>query len=439
VLTLLGVLRAGLIAMPLPLLWRRAEAVAALSRVGVHALIVSGRIGQHDHYDLAMQIAAEIFPVRYVCGYGADAPDGVISFDDLFDAESLNPLPPLDAERAGDPGGHVAVITWDVWPDGLVPVARTHSELIAGGLAMVLEGKLPQDVAMLSPLAMSSFASLAIAMTPWLLLGGTLTLHHPFDTEVVAEQLQAGRFDTIIVPGPLAVPLAESGHLAAEGLSSVIGVWRAPERLSRALASREQNWREQNWREATTRLIDVQVFGEIGFIPAARGVGGRPVPTPFGVVFAPRGAKGTVVAAEIAPTATGTLAMRGPMVPRGTFPPGAERSHLPYFKVAANGFVDTGYACHPGNANLVLTGAPPGVVGVGGYRFLLHELQEVVGAVESGPARLAAASDPLTGQRLDGTAADCRAVEASLRKRGVNPLLADAFGERHAEDRRQSA
>ena len=34
VLTLLGVLRAGLIAMPLPLLWRRAEAVAALSRVG---------------------------------------------------------------------------------------------------------------------------------------------------------------------------------------------------------------------------------------------------------------------------------------------------------------------------------------------------------------------------------------------------------------------
>ena len=45
VLTLLGVLRAGLIAMPLPLLWRRAEAVAALSRVGASALIVSGRVG----------------------------------------------------------------------------------------------------------------------------------------------------------------------------------------------------------------------------------------------------------------------------------------------------------------------------------------------------------------------------------------------------------
>ena len=62
VLALLAVLRAGLIAMPLPLLWRRADAVAALSRVGANALIVSGRIGAVDHYDLAMQVAAEAFP-----------------------------------------------------------------------------------------------------------------------------------------------------------------------------------------------------------------------------------------------------------------------------------------------------------------------------------------------------------------------------------------
>jgi hypothetical protein len=438
VLTLLGVLRAGLIAMPLPLLWRRAEAVAALSRVGVHALIVSGRIGRHDHYDLAMQIAAEIFPVRYVCGYGADAPDGVISFDDLYDAETLDPLPPLDAERAGDPGGHVAVITWDVWPDGLVPVARSHAELIAGGLAIVLEGRLPQDVVMLSPLAMSSFAGLATAMVPWLLLGGTLALHHPFELEVFAEQSQATRFDTVIVPGPLAVPLAEGGQLGGEGLGnaglgSVIGVWRTPDRLPRA-----QAWHGA-WREAP-RLIDVQVFGETGLVAAARGPGGRPVPTPFGVVYAPRGAKGTVVAADIAPTATGTVALRGPMVPRAAFPPGAERSHLPYFKVAANGFVDTGYPCNPGNTtNMVLTGVPRGVVGVGGYRFLLHELQDLVSSVESGPARLAAVTDPLAGQRLASTAADCNAVQASLRRLGVGPLLVGAFDQGHAEAHRQSA
>ena len=109
-------------------------------------------------------------------------------------------------------------------------------------------------------------------------------------------------------------------------------------------------------------MIDVQVFGEAGLVAACRGPGGKPAATPFGVVFAPRSPKGTLVAAEIATTAHGTVALRGPMVPRAPFPPGAERSGLPYFKVAPNGFVDTGYACRPDSNAMVVTGPPPGIV-----------------------------------------------------------------------------
>jgi acyl-CoA synthetase (AMP-forming)/AMP-acid ligase II len=43
VLVFMGVLRAELIAMPLPLLWRRSDATAAIRRCGARALIVSGR------------------------------------------------------------------------------------------------------------------------------------------------------------------------------------------------------------------------------------------------------------------------------------------------------------------------------------------------------------------------------------------------------------
>src|SRR5207244_7165008 len=102
------------------------------------ALIVSGRIGSADHYELAMQVAAEIFPIRYVCGYGRDAPDGLVPFDDLFAVDKLDPIPAWDEERAAEPGpgAHLAIITWDVSADGLVPVARSHTELIAGGLAV---------------------------------------------------------------------------------------------------------------------------------------------------------------------------------------------------------------------------------------------------------------------------------------------------------------
>src|SRR5207244_9072404 len=74
VLALLGVLRAGLIPMPLPLLWRRADALRALARIGTSALLVSGRVGASDLGDLARQIAAESFPIRHVCGFGQNLP-----------------------------------------------------------------------------------------------------------------------------------------------------------------------------------------------------------------------------------------------------------------------------------------------------------------------------------------------------------------------------
>jgi len=48
VLTLLGVLRAGMIAAPIPLLWRRADAITALSRLGAKVLVASGRVGEVD-------------------------------------------------------------------------------------------------------------------------------------------------------------------------------------------------------------------------------------------------------------------------------------------------------------------------------------------------------------------------------------------------------
>jgi non-ribosomal peptide synthetase component E (peptide arylation enzyme) len=422
VLTLLGVLRAGLIAMPLPLLWRRAEMVAALSRVGASALMVSGRIGSTDHYDLAMHVAAEIFPIRYVCGYGEGAPDGLIAFDDLFAADELDPIPAWVEERAAEPGpgAHLAIITWDVSAEGPVPVARSHSEMIAAGLAAMLESRLQQDATLLSTLVLSSFAGLATALMPWLLVGGTLALHHPFDENVFLAQLATIGCDCMVVPGAVAVQLAEHARSAAVSSPDVIGVWRAPERLSRTLP----------WRDSKAHMTDVLVFGEAGIVAACRGPGGKPAAVPFGVVPAPRAPNGNIIAAETAATPAGTVAIRGPMVPRAPFPPGAERSGLPYFKVSANGFVDTGFACLPDVGAMLVTGPPPGMVGVGGYRFALADLDSLVNRTEYGDARVQALPDAVMGHRLFGTAGNPAGVVAALFDLGTNPLLISAFRDR---------
>ena len=153
ILAILGVMRAGMIAAPLPLLWRRADTVAALTRVGAKALITCGHVGSVNHCQLAMRVAADVFSIRYVCGFGADLPDGVVPFDDLFTAEKLDPVPALNRERASNPAAHLAAITFDVGEAGIVPVARSHLQLLAGGLGVLLESRLVQDATMLSTLA----------------------------------------------------------------------------------------------------------------------------------------------------------------------------------------------------------------------------------------------------------------------------------------------
>ena len=107
VLALLGVLRAGMIAVPLPLLWRQMEAPRALGRIGARALITARRIGPVDHGELAMHIAADTFTIRFLCAFGQKGLDGVVSFEDLFDPPYGN-VPKVVVEREGDPADHVA-------------------------------------------------------------------------------------------------------------------------------------------------------------------------------------------------------------------------------------------------------------------------------------------------------------------------------------------
>jgi non-ribosomal peptide synthetase component E (peptide arylation enzyme) len=425
VLTLLGVLRAGMIAAPIPLLWRRADAVTALSRLGAKVLVTSSHVGDVDHGDLAIHVAAEIFPIRYVCAFGSNIPDGVVPFDDLYTIDELDPVQPIEREHAGNPAAHVAVITWDVGPDGLIPVARNQAELIIGGLAVVLEGHIEQDARILSSIMLSSFAGLASTLIPWLLAGGTLLLHQPFSPDVFVAQREEHQCQTLVVAGPLTARLADAGMLrSGDGLNTVVALWRSPERVASSGA----------WREPAISLIDLHVFGETGLLGARRDSNGKRVTIPFGQITAPRDTPGAILVAEIGLTGIGTVAMRGPMVPRFPFPPDAERGTLPYLQIGDKGYVDTGYTVRIERdlKTMVVTGPPLGIVGVGGYRFALRELHDLVARADVNGTN-GAVPDPLTGQKLSGSATDQQVVQKVLTEFGVNPLVIAAFRGRRGE------
>lgn len=409
-LTVLAAHRAGLVVALLPQLWRQAELTVALNRTGARAIVTTSKIDGVSHANLAMDAAAEAFSIRHVCGFGSGLPEGMASLDAVIAEPVESPIVRQDARRA-------AIISFDVTADGFRPVPRTHLNLIAGGLVLSLESRLTQGATLLSAMVPSSFAGLTASLVVWLLTGGTLALHHPFDDESFERQIAELDCDALSAPAGLALRLAENGTLErSPKLGSVMALWRAPEQVVSSPA----------WSEGTSTLTDVYLFGEAGLLAAHRPDNGLPLPIKLGVHGAPRDAAGSSNAGELLLTPAGTLALRGPMVPLAAYAPDAS-SRLE-IDSAPPDYVDTGYAARTDRTTgaLCVTAPPAGIMAVGGYRFLSQDLLEWAKRLGQG-ALLTALPDRLSGYRLAGRAKDNARAREALAELGLNPLMVEAF------------
>jgi AMP-binding enzyme len=407
-LTVLAAHRAGLVVALLPLLWRQAELTVALNRSGARAIVTSGRIDIVDHADLAMNAAVEAFSIRHVCGFGQHLPEGMASLDQALSSPSAT------TRTVAQDGRKAAVITFDVTADGFRSVPRTHLNLIAGGLALFLESGVPQGATLMSAFAPSSFAGLTSSLVVWLLSGGTLALHHPFDGDVFAQQVNDDGCDTVIAPAQLALRLAE---LDMPGLRHVIGLWRAPEQVASSAP----------WTHPQATLTDVYLFGEAGLFGARRVGDGAPASIMPGPHGAPRDVEGSSIAGEVLLTPKGTLALRGPMVAAAAYATDPAPSASPG-AAPAHDHVDTGYAARIDRSTgaICITAPPSGIMAVGGYRFLSQELQEWARRLGQG-ALLTALPDRLSGYRLAGRGPDNARAREALSELGLNPLMVEAF------------
>jgi len=419
VIACLGVLRAGMIAAPLPLLWRRRDLVDALGRVSAKAIVTCARAGNAAPAEVAMHTAAALFPIRHICGFGQNLPDGIVPIDDVF---ALGGSDGSAMPARSDAAAHVAAVTFDVDARGLNPVARNHIEIISGGLAVFLESGITSDAHLLSTVPISSFAGMALTLVPWLLSGGTLHLHHGFDPTIFAAQRGATECNLLALPAPAVPALVDAGVLGNMPCT-LAALWRGPERASTTKSL-----------DRATAILDVSSFGETGFIAARRSEQGKPAPIPHGVISAPRGAIGAMTVVETACSNTGTLMLRGPMVPSAAFPP-VEKGHATRISPDHSGYIDTGFACRldKQSQTLAITVPPSGIVNVGGYRLRQSDVDACVEKAASA-ANVIPLPDRMLGYRLAGAAQDKDAVAAALDAQGVNALISGAFRRRGAAD-----
>jgi non-ribosomal peptide synthetase component F len=414
-LTLLAAWRAGLIVALLPQLWRHAELTDALNRVGARAIVGASRIEIVDHAELAMNAAAEAFSIRHVFGLGINLPEGMTPLDPVITAGGDTvPAPVWDARKA-------AIISFDVTADGLLAVPRSHVSVIAGGLAVLLESGLPQGARLMSAVIPSSFGGLASSIVTWLLSGGTLSLHHPFDPQALEGQIRDEACDTLIAPAPAAQRLAESGLLdGLPTLKHTVGLWRTPERVTSS----------PDWPRDHIVFTDIYLFGEAGLFGARRTENGVPASVAFGPHGAPRSDPGSRVAGEIILTPNGTLALRGPMVPVMAYRT-EPKSSDPLTSPPTIDYVDTGYAARRDRqtGTIDITAPPAGIAAVGGYRFRWHDLDQWARRLTTG-ATLTALPDQINGYRLAGRASDNARAREALAGLGLNPLMTEAFRDR---------
>ena len=418
-LTVLAAHRAGLVVALLPQLFRQAELTTALNRTGARAIVTSSRIDGVSHADLAMNAAAEAFSIRYVGGFGDDLPEGMASLDDVMATEFEPPVEvPQDAR-------HAAIISFDVTAEGFRAVPRTHLNLISGGLSVFLESGVPQGATILSALAPSSFASVASSLVAWLLSGGVLALHHPFDSDVLERTINEQACDVLVAPAPLAQRLADARLFdRTPTLRHVLGLWRAPEQVASSAV----------WDNPQADFTDLYLFGEAGLFGARRSADGAPVAIMPGSYGAPRAVASSSIAGEILITPKGTLGLRGPMVPVLAYAASSEPSHS---LVAAKpvDYVDTGFAARLDRSSgaICITAPPNGVMAVGGYRFLAQDLTEWARRLGQN-AMLTALPDRLSGYRLAGRASDNARARDALTELGLNPLMVEAFRDRAAAE-----
>lgn len=403
IITLLAVLRAGMIALPLPMLWRRSDLVTALREIAPRALITTARFGDERPAEAACEVAAELFTLGFPCAFGADPPDGVIPLE--IEARAGGGSEPFPALR-GISSSHFAIATFDASRQGPYAVARSHSQWLAAGFAIAMEANIAAGDSIVSTLPPASLAGIASAFLPWLMVGGTLQLSHGF-SPLTAAMAPAGAH--------LAAPAIALQSLATkdtDGFATCIALHRGPQTLGLDLS-----------RLHCDAIVDMQVFGETGFTALRRIAKIMPSPIPVGKITAPVETEGAPVVIETRRLADGTLAVRGAMVPDKPITIGGHTSPA-QLEFDVDNFVRTNLKCHGSGGALVIEAMPEGILQIGGLRFGFDEIAMRVAKASPG-AELAVARDPLLGMRGVIEAPDAERAMRELDEAGHSGVIID--------------
>ena len=321
-IALLGCIRAGLVAVIVPIDFSPAEIVGVAERLNAKAILAARRMGDIQSLRPLRHLVDEsIADIRFIGAFGADLPGGTVSFEDCIGYPRTGVITRLS--RRERPEDSLAIMTIDRGLDGDFAVARTHREWHAASSVLVAELGLSRTSRLLCPMAPSGLAGLAGGLVSWLSTGCQLILHQAFDATVFAVQMTMHGVTHALLPDAVLRAGLTDGLFDSRKLEKVAGLARAPH-----AAVVPAN--------APCPAPHFAVLGEIGIVPMrALDNGG------FGLEVTVASQEDAILPlVEAGIEESGYLALRGQQVPGVGFDVSEREASYP---VGAEGWVSTSY------------------------------------------------------------------------------------------------
>ena len=203
----LAVSRAGGILSPVPMQWRSKEIGYVAELTEAKALITVDDFHGFGHTAMAREVQQKVPTLEKLFNY-----------DDIRQMVKHDPDPGLDKIPVS--GNDIFTICWtsgtEAQPKGC-PMSHNNWRC-QSGLA-ISGGCHPGDV-MLTAGPLVNMAAVGTVYVPWIIYGGTVVLHHPFDPALLLKQLVSEKIQyTLLVPAVLNLilkhPLAQGVDLSA--------------------------------------------------------------------------------------------------------------------------------------------------------------------------------------------------------------------------------
>lgn len=216
----LACIRLGAIVTPAPVQYREHELAYILRKTDAKAVVTAARIGKHAHAEMMLAVQAGAAALKTVLVVGGHAPDGSIDLDaraaGLDEAE-------IEAGRAAARAANICAddIVTICWTSGTEAepkgVPRSHNEWIIMGAGVTDAADLKPGAVLLNPFPMVNMAGISTSFVSWLLLGGVLVQHQPFDLQIFLQQVRDEKIDYTVAP-PAILNLLLQNEALLEGV-----------------------------------------------------------------------------------------------------------------------------------------------------------------------------------------------------------------------------